>query len=207
MPAAELGSGGGLTDHRLVAVIVEVPDLERVARRHLLRAWSRGRPSLRGITSVTVDGDFELVVMTGHAFQVFTTDDEVRGCLHTVAALLSPDGRVVFETRNPSARGWERWTAEHRTQVRDEHGSEVTTWNEVELPVRGDLVSFTTTFASPEWDAPQTSRSTLRFLDAVALEEFLDDAALEIAEQHGDWDGSPLTDAGPEIITIARHRR
>jgi hypothetical protein len=44
----------------------------------------------------------------------------------------------------------------------------------------------------------------LRFVEADALAAFLVDAGLEIEEQFGDWDRSLLTDASPEIITIAR---
>ena len=75
---------------------------------------------------------------------------------------------------------------------------------EVEKPVDGNLVSFTHTFTSPGWDRPQTSRSTLRFLDKDSLSRFLSDARLMIEQQFGDWDRQQLTDTTPEIITIAR---
>ncbi len=62
--------------------------------------------------------------------------------------------------------------------------------HQVELPDDGEFVSFTTTFTSPGWDRPQTSRSTLRFLDAGPLAGFLAGAGLDITEQYGDWAGS-----------------
>jgi hypothetical protein len=65
-------------------------------------------------------------------------------------------------------------------------------------------VSFTHTFTSPDWSQPQVSHSTLRFLDAASLASFLDEAGFAIEAQFGDWDRSPVTDASPEIITIAR---
>jgi hypothetical protein len=83
-------------------------------------------------------------------------------------------------------------------------GSVVRMTREVETPVSGDAVSFTTTFTGPGWDRPQASRSTLRFLDRGVLSSFLSGAGLVIEEQFGDWDRSPLTDTSPEIITIAR---
>lgn len=74
----------------------------------------------------------------------------------------------------------------------------------VEAPIDGGLVSFTHTFTSPEWDRPQVSRSTLRFLDADSLSSFLSEAGLTIEQQFGDWDRKPLAATSPEIITIAR---
>jgi hypothetical protein len=76
--------------------------------------------------------------------------------------------------------------------------------HQVETPAAGELVSFTSTFSGPAWARPQVSRSTLRFLGADSLAEFLSAAGLTVEEQYGNWDRQPLTDASPEIITIAR---
>lgn len=89
-------------------------------------------------------------------------------------------------------------------EIVDDAGTLVRMAHEVETPVDGNLVSFTITFSSPSWNRPQLSRSTLRFLDADSLLLFLADAGLLIEEQYGNWDRSPLTEASPEIITVAR---
>ena len=158
---------------------------------------------LGDLSSVSWSGEFDLVVMTGHAFQVLTRDEEMRGALAAVRTALTPAGRFAFETRNPLARGWEEWTPENAVEVTDGSGAVIRQEHQVDLPVRGDLVSFTTTYSSPAWRQPERSRSQLRFLSAGALAGFLAGAGLEIAEQHGDWDRSELTPASPEIITIA----
>ena len=147
---------------------------------------------------------FDLVVMTGHAFQVFLEDEEVRSSLTAIRSVLLDGGRFVFETRNPDARAWEHWTPDDAVEVVCPDGAAVRMAHEVETPVRGDLVSFTITFTSTRWDRPRTSRSTLRFLDADALSTFLSDAGLAIEEQFGDWDRQPPARESPEIITIAR---
>jgi SAM-dependent methyltransferase len=149
-------------------------------------------------------GEFDLVVMTGHAFQVLTGDEQLRQALAAVRAALAPGGRFAFETRNPLAREWERWIPANAVQVTDSTGTVVTMSHQVDLPVAGDLVSFTSTYASPDWAKPRRSRSTLRFLRTAALASVLAGAGLQIQEQYGDWDRSPLHPAGPEIITIAR---
>ncbi|WP_374573627.1 trans-aconitate 2-methyltransferase [Phenylobacterium sp.] len=148
--------------------------------------------------------EFDLVVMTGHAFQVFVTDDEIARALAAARAALRPGGRFAFETRNPEARAWETWDQEERPAVSGPEGSPVTMSRKVTRPFDGRCVSFTHTFSSPAWDAPRISRSTLRFLGLSELDAALAAAGFSVEARHGDWDGSPVTSASPEIITIAR---
>ena len=154
--------------------------------------------------SVAWAQEFDLVVMTGYTFQVFVTENELRASLASIRSALTEDGRFAFETRNPLVRSWERWTPDNVSEVTDAAGAVVRIWREVETPVEGDVVRFTTTFASPGWDHSPVSRSALRFLDAGSLSSFLSDAGLAIEEQFGDWAGNPMTGTSPEIITIAR---
>jgi ubiquinone/menaquinone biosynthesis C-methylase UbiE len=156
--------------------------------------------------SICWDQEFDLVVMTGHAFQVLLEDDDIRTSLEVIRSALTDDGRFAFETRNPMAREWERWTSDNAVEVVDASGALVRMAHEVETPVDGEVVSFNTTFTSHSWGRSQASRSSLRFLDSDALSSFLSEARFEIEEQFGDWDRHPLTEASPEIITIARPR-
>jgi hypothetical protein len=169
--------------------------------------WILGDLASVDWASVVRDREFDLVVMTGHAFQVFTEDDELRASMATIRSVLAEDGRFAFETRNPLVRAWESWTPDNAMEVVRADGVAVRMAHQVETPVDGNTVSFTVTFTSPTWDRPQISRSTLRFLDADALSMFLSDAGLAIEHQFGDWDGQPLSETSPEIITIARRAR
>jgi len=159
---------------------------------------------LGDLASVGWDRQFDLVVMTGHAFQVFVDDDELRASLVAIRSALTEDGRFAFETRNPLVREWERWTPDNAVEAAGPSGAVVRMEHDVETPVEGDVVSFTTTFTSPSWDEPQSSRSTLRFLDADSLSSFLSGAGMTIEEQFGNWTRAALTDISPEIITLAR---
>lgn len=150
------------------------------------------------------DQEFDLVVMTGHAFQVLTSDAELATALAAIARALAGNGRFAFETRNPLARGWERWTPANAESVTGPDGQPVRQAHAVQLPVTGELVSFTCTYTSPAWDQPRVSHSTLRFPGAAALAGFLSAAGLTVQEQYGDWDRQPLRSSSPEIITIAR---
>jgi SAM-dependent methyltransferase len=170
-----------------------------VARRHAGIEWTLG-----DLATVAFDQEFDLVIMTGHAFQVFLRDDEIRGSLSTIRASLVDSGRFVFETRNPAVRAWETWTPDNVFEAVTAAGSVVQMTHEVESPVRGGVVSFTTTFTCPDWAEPQLSRSTLRFLDVGSLASITSETGFTIEEQFGYWDRRPLSDSSPEIITIAR---
>lgn len=159
---------------------------------------------LGDLSSVDWDREFDLVVMTGHAFQEFVEDDDIHDSLVTIRSALTDGGHFAFETRNPQMRAWEHWETDYTAEVTDVTGAVVRSEHQVETPVEGDIVRFTTTFTSPGWDRPQVSRGMLRFLDEDSLSSFLFNAGLVIDEQFGDWDRQPLTDTSPEIITIAR---
>ena len=169
------------------------------ARRRSDIEWVHG-----DLAAISEDRAFDLVVMTGHAFQVFLEDQELRAALAAIRSALAEHGRFAFETRNPLARAWESWTPDNEAEITSAAGAVVRMRHEVETPDATDVIRFTTTFNGPDWEHPRVSRSALRFLDAGALSVFLTDAGLAVEEQFGDWDRRPLTEASPEIITIAR---
>jgi SAM-dependent methyltransferase len=177
----DAGCGTGMLLHRLrdaghtgrLVGLDPAVGILAVARTRTDVDWFHG-----DLGSVSFDREFDAVVMTGHAFQVLVTDDDLRAALAAVRAALTPDGRFAFETRNPSARAWETWIPANAEEATGPGGAPVRSAARVWLPVTGDRVSFTSTFTSPAWDVPQTSHSTLRFLDADTLDGFLAEAGL-----------------------------
>jgi SAM-dependent methyltransferase len=172
------------------------------ARRRTDIEWVCGE-----LTSVNRASEFDLIVMTGHTFQIFIEDREIRAALAAMRRALKEDGRLAFETRNPGARAWQSWTADLAREVVDADGAIVRLVRHVDTPFDGRTVSFTETFTSDKWARPLVSRSTLRFLDAESLSRFLAQADLVIEERFGSFDREPLTANSPEIITIARPGR
>jgi SAM-dependent methyltransferase len=105
----------------------------------------------------------DLVTMTANVAQVFLTDAEWAATLRAAHAALRPDGRLVFETRDPAAKAWLEWNRERsylRTVVPGVGA--VQTWEDL-LDVSGDLVSFRSTVVFESDGAVLTSTSTLRF--------------------------------------------
>jgi ubiquinone/menaquinone biosynthesis C-methylase UbiE len=155
------------------------------------------------LATTTFDREFDLIVMTGHAFQVLTEDQEIHTSLNAVHDALTDEGTFAFETRNPTYRAWETWTPEHAVKMTTPEGTDVRMQHQV-TRVHADLVTFETTYTSPTWQHPQRSQSTLRFLTPPALLTLLTAAGLQVTHQFGNWDQTPLTKESPEIITITQ---
>lgn len=190
--AREAGHSG-----RLVGLDPAAAMLDRARARSDIE-WILG-----DLSTVAFDREFDLAVMTGHAFQELMSDEQIRSVLVAIRDALTDEGRFAFETRNPAARGWEKWTPENGIDF-EVDGIPYRWEADVELPVTGELVRFRATYSSPHWSQPHDSTSTLRFLDAPTLNALLTEAGLVVAEQYGYWDRSPISDGSPEIITIAR---
>src|SRR5712691_2281452 len=113
------------------------------ARKRADIEWVHG-----DLASVTWDREFDLIVMSGHAFQVYVEDDDLRASVAAIRRALTDTGRFAFETRNPLVREWEQWTPDNPDEVTDARGSRVRCDYEVQTPVEGDLVRFSSTFTS-----------------------------------------------------------
>jgi SAM-dependent methyltransferase len=150
---------------------------------------------------VPFDREFDLVIMTGHVFQVFLTDDDIAAALTAVRAALTVGGRFAFETLNPRLRPWEAWTGSWEVTAPD--GAVVTAANTDPHLVGDGLVEVTGRFSSPSWARDVLCPSRFRFLDVDALDTHLAGAGLAVVDRYGLWDRSPYTDTMPEIITIA----
>jgi SAM-dependent methyltransferase len=148
---------------------------------------------------------FDLVTMTGHAFQVLLDDDAVRAALRTFHHHLVPAGLLAFETRNPASRPWEGWTvAETRQVVSTPDGERFEVWVDGARAHDGDLVTFEGYTSVPSTGELLVGSSTLRFVDPGHLRRLLADEGFAVESWFGDWDRSPVTPTSPEIVVLAR---
>jgi SAM-dependent methyltransferase len=151
---------------------------------------------------LALDARFDLIVMTGHVFQVFLDDEAVHAALSALRRHLAPAGRLAFESRNPIVREWEDWVPERtleRLALPD--GTAVEVHYDI-AAVHGDLVSFRTHFRFAG-EAPVVTTSTLRFMSRGQIARHLEAAGFARVEWLGGWDHAPLTGTSPEIIAIA----
>jgi SAM-dependent methyltransferase len=167
-------------------------------------AVAREEPSVEWVPGTLApgayDAEFDLVTMTGHAFQELRTDEEILTTLRGMRDAVRPDGRVVFETRNPGAKAWESWDGSSFEVPYQ--GSTVTFRYEVH-EVEGDLVTFAEITDGGRWH-DQVDLGTLRFLPRIELDRFLAEAGLQVGSYYGDWERGPLTEDSPEIVVVAR---
>ncbi|WP_025274706.1 class I SAM-dependent methyltransferase [Haloglycomyces albus] len=185
--------------------LVGIDPAESMLRR------ARRRPDIEWYEGYAPDfawrDEFDLVFMTGHAFQYLLSDTDIAATLGAVATFLSPGGRFVFETRNPADRAWERWAERYSTTVTTSDGAVVDCDYTVDPITDERWISTTTVNSSAQWEEPVIMRQTLRFVTVEELDDRLRSAGLKVVHRYGDWDLSPMSSSSPEIITVAERGR
>ena len=146
---------------------------------------------------------FDLVVMTGHAFQVFLTAGERRAALRTVARHLAPEGRFVLDSRNPARAEWRGWTPEATREVlaHPELGP-VERWNDVAEDRDTGIITYTTAYriaGAP----PLTAQSRIAFASHDEIAAALAEAGLAAEFWWGGWDRRPSRRMRPRSLPSA----
>jgi SAM-dependent methyltransferase len=163
-------------------------------------AWIEG-----DARSLRLGERFDLIVLTGHAFQVFLANADQRAMLATIAAHLSPGGRFVFDSRNPAAEEWREWTPEASRRMLDHPAlGQVEAWNDAaENPATG-IVTYHTHYRVTATGRTFSAASRIRFTPYARIAALLAEAGLAVDIWLGGWDGRPWTPEAPEIIPIGR---
>ncbi|MBV8413318.1 MAG: class I SAM-dependent methyltransferase [Alphaproteobacteria bacterium] len=173
---------------------------------------ARARPHGRDVAWILGDApeltssDADLVVMTGHAAQAFLDDAHWQQTLASMHAALRPNGHLLFETRNPPAKGWLRWTkANTLREVQDDAGDTVTVWTEV-LATTANRVQFATHYVWKASGEELFSENTIAFRSEEELRRSLHEAGFAVEQVYGNWDSSPVRMTSPELIFVAKRR-
>jgi SAM-dependent methyltransferase len=150
---------------------------------------------------------FDLLVLTGHAFQVFLTDQDLSEVLATIAAHLAPEGRFVFDSRNPAAEEWREWVpGESEHWIEHPKFGAVKSWNDATHDDATGIVTYETHYRVVESGRVFSASSKIRFTPREALAALLDAAGLTVDTWLGGWSGEPWTPESPEIIPLGRLR-
>ena len=145
---------------------------------------------------------FELALMTSHVAQVFVDDAEWVETLHGLARALTPGGRLAFDSRDPAARAWERWSGSEDVTLPD---GEVVRTSLAVTDVRDGVISFSATNVFADGEVV-TADSTLRFRGESELRDSLKAAGFAVEAIYGSWRREPVGTGDGELIVVARVR-
>ena len=181
----DMGCGTGTLACRLAARGIEVIGLDpaeaslKVAQT---KPWSERVKWIHGNALKLPPLAVDLATMTGNVAQVFLADEEWKETLLAARAALRPGGRLVFETRNPEARGWLEWNREDSYQCLDiPNDGTVERWVDL-TSVEPALVSFRFTYLFKNDGAVITSDSTLRFRSYEEITNSLREVGMSLDE-------------------------
>lgn len=148
---------------------------------------------------------FDLVVMTGHAFQCFLTRADRLALLQTIAAHLSDKGRFIFDSRNPLVEEWREWNRDECERVID-HPTLGTflAWNEASHDPQTGVVTYETHYQNLLGTRHLKAESRIAFPPKAEIEDLLEEAGLKADRWLGDWSGEPFEEMSPEIIPVGR---
>jgi hypothetical protein len=156
---------------------------------------------------VALNRRFNLVLLTGHAFQVLLIPDDQAAALTTIAAHLAPNGRFIFDSRNPAAEARNRWTPDQSPRViQHPRVGRVAAWNDVSQDPASGIVTYRTYYPSIADGPARSSQSQIAFPSREQLSLLIEEAGLEVERWTGDWSGAPWRPQAAGIIRLGRLR-
>jgi SAM-dependent methyltransferase len=202
----DMGCGTGMLACEFATRGYDVTGADQAAA---MLATARARPGgdqvrwiQAGAAGLATSTRFDLVIMTGHVFQLLLEDRDIQAALGALARHLAPGGRLAFETRNPAVREWQDWNPRDTRQRVEAAGVVADVHYDIRA-VAGELVTYETWYQFAGARDPVVVPDTLRFAGQAQVAAFLAGAGLAPRHWYGDWDRSPLGPASPEIIVVA----
>jgi len=155
-----------------------------------------------------LDQKFDLIVLTGHAFQCFLSEVDQLATLKTIASHLSPTGRFIFDMRNPAREAWKDWMDD--TSKETIHHPELgatQTWSNVSREASTAIVTYDTHYQVVETGQLFSASSDITFTPQDVLNNRIIQSGLMVDQWLGDWQGEAFTEQSKEIIPIGRLAR
>lgn len=212
-PVLEIACGSGLVTLPIAAQGLDVTgiDLARPMLEHARKKAESQKLSIRWVEadarSFELGKKFQLIYLTGNAFQAFLRREDQEALLASVKRHLLPEGVFAFETRNPSGH-------DLNNQPEEE-------FDQSYLSVEGYIVSvsFIQTYDpiaqvmywtslrrwnDGERDHKRETHIACRFTYPQELEALLHYNGLQIVQQFGNWKKEALLATSPSIINICK---
>lgn len=205
----DLGCGTGrlattlVTDKRCVIGVDPAGAMLSIARAKTDRVkWIEA-----DARELRLDRRFDLILLTGHAFQVFLNEVDQRAVLNTIVKHLTPNGRFIFDSRNPIAKEWLEWGPEEsrRSLLHPRYG-EIEAWNTVYQHPVTENVTYHSHYRVSATGQLFSAESHIRFTPEAQLATMIAECGLAVDQWLGDWNGNSFTQTSREIIPLGRLR-
>ncbi len=139
----------------------------------------------------------DLVLMTSHVAQFFLEDEDWEEMLKSAQNGLTSSGRLIFDSKNPLIKPWEKWSRKTSTKK----VGQVERWYEL-TKVEGSRVRYEIHYLL-ESGEELISNNELVYRSEEEITKSLLDAGFSVESVYGDWDGSPFDATSPEMIFVA----
>ncbi len=150
---------------------------------------------------------FPFIYMLMNAFQFLLEREDQEMMLARVREHLLPDGRFLFETRNPSPRNlFQVRHVEPETYTYSDGRQFVASEEQVYDPLT-QIQHYTThrVFTNPDGHSVDKAYHTaLRYVFPQEMEALLFHNGFQIDTVYGDWQLNPLTAASPAMIYVVK---
>lgn len=156
---------------------------------------------------VRLDEKFDLICMTGLAFQCFLTREDRAALFATIAAHMNPKGKFVFDSRNPVREEWREWTPElSRRTLQHPQLGDIDEWHDVAFDAAVSVATYGTTYFVNATGETWRTQARIAFPSRYELTTLLAGAGLQVDHWMGDWDGSAWHETALENIALGASR-
>jgi len=213
----DLGCGTGrfaatLAEERLSRNDIDITAVDPAAAMLDIARHRPGGGHVRWIEddarSLRLGRQFDLVLLTGHAFQVFLTDEDQLAVLQTIATHLTPGGRFIFDSRNPVVAEWRGWLPEQtERQLQHPQLGTIKAWNDRSHDAATGIVTYETYYQCLSDHEVFFASSRIAFPSQDHLARMMELAGLTVETWLGNWQGDAYGATSPDIIPIGRQNR
>ncbi|WP_120002872.1 class I SAM-dependent methyltransferase [Nesterenkonia muleiensis] len=158
-----------------------------------------------GSRAIPFGHQFDVAIISSNVVQAILEDAELASTFRDIAAHLRPGGRLAFDSRDPQARGWERWTKERSHKVVELPSGQSQHWYRTTAV---DEANGMVDFCAHEVDAEGRERigsARIRFRTERHLHSMLTDAGPIVDEVYGGFQGEPVG-RGIGTLVFTAHR-
>lgn len=134
---------------------------------------------------------FDLIIFTGHTFQVFLSEQDQLAVLKTIAKHLSPNGKFIFDSRNVDVINWENWNHPNSQKTTNHPRFGLyNIWTSTEYNPQNQIATYTKHYKNLSSGQVTSVDSKIKFTPKDQLKTLIQNAGLKVDMWYGDWHGN-----------------